>query len=402
MSALAPTMASGRTPRASTERWGVTGAYVAQGLGYSTVVTSLPSFKARYDIGDDTVALIMLTVVLGAASGSVAADVISHKWGSRAALVLGFALQAVALLGVAIHVPFVAFWAFFGLYGLGLGMVDASAAMQGFIVQRRLGLAIMGSFFAANTAAILAGALVISASASTSAGASLGLGAAALVAAGIAVAGTRIFDPTHEPPAQAVKKSRMPRMGIAIFGFVIFAAFTADSAIANWSTVYLHDTMHASASLAPLGYATYAGFTLVSRLASDFVVRRFGRAHLAVATGAIAVAGVGLAGAWQSPYAALVGFALAGLGVGALVPLAFSAAGDLDHARSDQIIAKINLFNYVGSLVGAVIPGLLSETIGLNSAFLVAAVMLLPILLMGARFRDSHAPTAATASASAR
>jgi MFS family permease len=181
-------------------------------------------------------------------------------------------------------------------------------------------------------------------------------------------------------------------MGILLFGFVIFAAFTADSAIANWSTVYLHDTMHASATLAPLGYATYAAFTLISRLGSDFVVRRFGRAHLAVTTGAIAVVGVGLAGLWQSPYAALVGFALAGLGVGALVPLAFSAAGDLDHARSDQIIAKINLFNYGGSLVGAVIPGLVSKSVGLNSAFLIAAVMLLPMLLMGPRFRRSHSP----------
>jgi MFS family permease len=368
---------------------------VAQGLSYSTVVTSLPAFKIRYGIGDDTVSLIMLTVVLGAASGSILSDVIARKWGSRAALVVGFSLQAAALAGVAIHAPFAVFWAFFGLYGIGLGMVDAAAAMQGFIVQRRLGLAIMGSFFAANTAAIIVGALVVSASASTTLGASLGLAAAAVVATAIAIVGPRIFDPTHEPPSHEVAKARLPRLGILLFGFVIFAAFTADSAIANWSTVYLHDTMHASATLAPLGYATYAAFTLISRLGSDFVVRRFGRAHLAVTTAAIAVVGVGLAGLWQSPYAALVGFALAGLGVGALVPLAFSAAGDLDHARSDQIIAKINLFNYGGSLVGAVIPGLLSKSVGLNSAFLIAAVMLLPMLLMGPRFRRSHSPDSA-------
>jgi predicted MFS family arabinose efflux permease len=315
--------------------------------------------------------------------------------------VLGFCLQAAALLGVAIHAPFVLFWGFFALYGAGLGMVDAAAAMQGVIVQRRLGIPVMGSFFAANTAAIIAGALVISASASTSLGTSLGLGAAAVVAAVVAVIGRRVFDPTHEPPSREHARMRLPRAGIMVFGFVIFAAFTADSAIANWSTVYLHDTMGASDSLAPLGYAIYAGFTLASRLASDFVVRRFGRAHLAVVTGAIAVVGVGLAAAVPTPMAAFVGFALAGLGVGALVPLAFSAAGDLDHARSDQIIAKINLFNYAGSLVGAVIPGLLSDSIGLNSAFLIAAVMLLPIMLMGARFKDDHTPTFAVTSASA-
>ena len=396
MTALAPTTVSGRA-----ERLGVTAAYVARGLSYSTVVTSLPAFKARYGIDDETVSLIMLTVVLGAALGSVAADKIAHARGSRAALVVGFVLEAAALVGVAVHVPFGAFWAAFAVYGIGLGMVDASSAMQGVIVQRRIGTAVMGSFFAANTAAIMVGALLISGSSTTSLGASLGLGAAALVAAGVAIAGRRAFDPTHEPPTHAQSRARLPRAGILIFGFAIFAAFTADSAIANWSTIYLHDTMDASDALAPLGYAVYAAFTLASRFASDFVVRRFGRSRLAAVTGAVAVAGVGLAGLVQTPAAALIGFALAGLGVGALVPLAFSAAGDLDHARSDKIIARINLFNYAGSLVGAVIPGLLSGSLGLEWAFLIAAAMLLPVMQLGRHFRP-YSAQAQTASSAAK
>jgi MFS family permease len=101
---------------------------------------------------------------------------------------------------------------------------------------------------------------------------------------------------------------------------------------------------------------------------------------------------VAVAGALPFPAAAIVGFALAGLGVGALVPLAFSAAGDLDPRRSDEIVARVNLFTYGGSLIGAVLPGLLSESIGLNASFLIAAVLLLPILATRSRFRDGHVP----------
>ena len=388
MTDLAPVAVSERT-----ERLGVTAAYLAQGLSYATVVTSLPALKDRYSIDDDTVSLITLTVVLGAAGGSVLADRIAVKRGSKAGLIMGLGMQAVALLLVATPLPFPAFWAMFAIYGIGLGMVDAAAAMQGVIVQRRLGKSVMGSFFAASTAAGIVGALVMSGSASTSLGASIGMIVAGVFAAFVAGAGTRIFDPTMERAARegTGPAPRIPRAGLWIFGFVVFAAFTADSTISTWSTVYLEDTLNASASVAPLGYAVYAAFTLITRLTSDVVIRRFGRAPLALGTAVIAVVGIGVAGLLPVPVAAVVGFALAGTGVGALVPLAFSAAGDLDPRRGDEIVARVNLFTYGGSLIGAVLPGLLSDSIGLNASFLIAAVLLAPVLLTVRHFRTSTA-----------
>ena len=53
-----------------------------------------------------------------------------------------------------------------------------------------------------------------------------------------------------------------------------------------------------------------------------------------------------------NPIAAIVGFALAGVAVGALVPLAFTSAGGLAPARSDELIARVNLFNYAGAVLG--------------------------------------------------
>ena len=146
-------------------RVAVTAAYAAQGLGYAVVVTSLPSFKGRLDIDDVAVSLIVLLVCATAAGGSVVADLIARWRGSRTALVAGLTVQAVAFVVIATGPPLPVFVAAFGVYGLGLGAVDASAAMQGVLVQRDYGRDIMGGFFAAYTAAAIVGALIVAGSA---------------------------------------------------------------------------------------------------------------------------------------------------------------------------------------------------------------------------------------------
>ncbi|MFD0522574.1 MFS transporter [Paractinoplanes durhamensis] len=90
--------------------------------------------------------------------------------------------------------------------------------------------------------------------------------------------------------------------------------------------------------------------------------------------------GCGIVVAIPSIPAAIAGFALTGIGVGILVPLAFSAAGEAAPGHSDEVIARVNLFNYGGALVGAVLLGGLSEPIGLRLAFLIPVLGLLATL----------------------
>jgi MFS family permease len=116
---------------------------------------------------------------------------------------------------------------------------------------------------------------------------------------------------------------------------------------------------------------------LVSRLTGDHVVPRTGVAAAATAALLVCAVGCGLVVAVPSVAAAIAGFALTGLGVGVLVPLAFSAAGHAVPGNSDEVIARVNLFNYGGALIGAVLLGLLSEPVGLRVAFLVPVLGLL-------------------------
>ncbi|MDT5040918.1 MAG: hypothetical protein QOE51_1903, partial [Actinoplanes sp.] len=108
----------------------------------------------------------------------------------------------------------------------------------------------------------------------------------------------------------------------------------------------------------------------------------------------ICAVGCGLVVAVPSVPSTIAGFALTGIGVGILVPLSFSTAGHAAPGRSDEVIARVNLFNYGGALVGAVLLGALSEPIGLRTAFLIPVIGLLATLPVVRALR--RLPAAAT------
>ena len=380
-------------------RW-IGAGYAAQGLGYAAVVTALPMFKERQGFDDALVSVILLLVVVAAAGGSMVADKVAARWGSRFALAGGLAAVGVALGLTTFQTPTGVFVAVLIGYGVGLGTVDASLSMQGVLVQARLGRSVMNRLFAAYTAAAIAAALLMSAFVAGGAGASVAVGTAGAFALLIAVAGWQGYEParTVQPDLTGHPRPRgNTRRVVLICGTLIFTAFLADSAVSTWSTVYLHDSLLAADSVAPLGYAAYQFAVLVSRLAGDHVVPRTGRAAAATASLLACAVGCGLVAAVPSITVAVVGFALTGLGVGVLVPLAFSAAGHAVPGNSDEVIARVNLFNYGGALLGAVLLGLLSEPVGLRVAFLLPVVGLLLTLPVVRQLRHLTAPAPAAA-----
>ena len=83
---------------------------------------------------------------------------------------------------------------------------------------------------------------------------------------------------------------------------------------------------------------------------------------------------------------ALVGFALAGAGLGLGAPLCFAAAGALDPDNADAVVARLNVFNYGGTLLGAVLVGVVSGFSSLRVGFLIPIALVLVITTLSGRF----------------
>ncbi|AYO53826.1 MFS transporter [Acinetobacter wuhouensis] len=372
----------GKNPALAKTRKVIALGFATQGLGYATVMTALPTFKNRFKLSEDLLSIIILGVCIAAALGSVLADRLAVKLGSRFAIVIAFIFEAIGIAVAAFSSSVTIMVASFILYGLGLGCLDAALNMQAVMMEQRLGKSALGGFFACYTAAAFLGAMIMSATVSTSFGATTALFIAVTIALMTALCSKKwLFQQRENAAVISETKNPIPQKQLWIFGLIILIAFTVDSAISTWSSIYLKDVLASSATVAPLGYAAYQIGILITRLSLDFILKFKNAAWLAVTTILIGAIGCAIAGIGHSLTFAILGFALAGVAVGALVPLTFSAAGRLDENRRDEVIARVNIFNYGGAVAGAVIVGLLANPIGYGSSFIALALCLLALLL---------------------
>lgn len=190
--------------------------------------------------------------------------------------------------------------------------------------------------------------------------------------------------PTPGIPHDAVRWTAIAPAGIA---FLIF--YLVDAATQAWGPLYLHLDLAAPEQLLALATLPYLAATWVVRLIGDGLTARFG-APAIVRTGAM-IAFAGLAAVVLAPSwpVATAGFFAAGLGLGAVAPLSFSAAGRVaggDRARADVVVARFNQLNYVGALLGSVVTGLISSGLSLRIGFALPLVLVLALIPLARGF----------------
>jgi len=166
-----------------------------------------------------------------------------------------------------------------------------------------------------------------------------------------------------------------PPRALLRLGIVAFCVLVGEGAMADWSAVYLRNTLDTSAGLAAVGFAVFSSTMALGRLTGDRLTAKVGPAAMLRWGGVIVTVGLGLALASGSAVAALVGFACVGLGLAAGFPIAISAAGRVPNVASGPALAAVTTVGYVGFLAGPSIIGLLSEVSSLRLALGVVALL---------------------------
>jgi predicted MFS family arabinose efflux permease len=162
---------------------------------------------------------------------------------------------------------------------------------------------------------------------------------------------------------------------------VMTFAYIGDSTVSNWSAKYLKDVLGSSEQTATVPYNVYMVMTLVGRAVGDFGVRRFGAVAVVRLGAVVAALGFGVvAVAPRGAGVGMLGFTLLGLGLCVIVPQTFAAAGRLFPGASDTAIARLNIFNYVGFLIGSPLVGALGDAWNYRGAMLVPMVLVLATL----------------------
>ena len=153
----------------------------------------------------------------------------------------------------------------------------------------------------------------------------------------------------------------------------------------HWSGIYLRDSLALPALLGASGVAVFHAAMFVGRLGAAWTVNRLGNRRTLAGAGLLTTAGMALALATREPILVLLGFLVVGAALSAVVPIAFSVAGDVAPARTGAAISVVTTLGYGGFLLGPVIVGGLAELFGLRTALGTIAVAGVAILGLSTR-----------------
>jgi fucose permease len=118
------------------------------------------------------------------------------------------------------------------------------------------------------------------------------------------------------------------------------------------------------------------------RFAGDPIRERLGAVRTLRLCAVIALVGLVVAGQASSVSMAFIGFALAGIGISNMVPIAFSAAGNLPGMAHGIALSVVTFMGYSGILVAPSLIGFIAEYTGFAAIFTALPALFLVVLVL--------------------
>ena len=316
-------------------------------------------------MSDGQLGLVLLSMAAGSVVALPVAGWLVGRLGSRVmtaaagialclALPLPVASPSVALLSLSL-----------ALLGACNGLLDVSMNAQAAEVEQRVGRPIMSSFHALFSLGGVAGALLAGGAMAVGIGDVAHVRGSAFVALSAAVVALPGLTRPRAAADHAGPAVARPSGTLLTLGSLALLGLLAEGAMADWSAVYLHDTLGSSPSVAAVGFAAFSLAMAAGRFIGDVLVRRLGPRQ--VLRGSSTVAAVGLAAALLlgHPAIGIVGCALVGLGIANIIPVLFSAAARVPGVPPGRALAAVATTGYLGFLAGPPLIGVVSEAAGL-------------------------------------
>jgi hypothetical protein len=348
--------------------------------------------KARLGLDDGTLGLALLGVPAGSIGAILLAGYLVPRVGSRRVV-------QVCLVGYCGAGPLVGIASSPVTLGLALaawggfqGSLDISMNTQAIAVEKHSARPLMNGMHAWWSIGALAGAGIGALAVALDIGLTPQL--AALGAVSVVIAGWLTTGMLPDSIANSVKPARRGRRlspALLILAGVAFASFLCEGAAADWSAVYLRDSLGSGAAVAGFAYTAFILAMVAVRLLGNRLLARYGATVLLPFLAAAATVGFGAALAIATPAAALVGFLLLGLGVGAVAPTMFSAAGQLPGVHPGVGVATVSGIAWIGFLCGPPLIGQLASATSLTAA-LVIVPLLTGVIAIGSRRVRQSAP----------
>jgi MFS family permease len=369
--------------RARAARRAVLATFGINGLALSSWFPHIPAVQRKLELSDGTLGLALLGTAGGALVATAASGWVIGRVGSRVATRVSVLALCAALPLPGLAPDLAVLVLSLVLLGATNGLLDVSMNTQAVAVEKRYRRPIMSVFHGVFSLGGLASsglAVLIIAS---------GVGTVAhLVVAGVVLGVAALFATRWLLPDEGVRGDGhgpifvRPSGPLIALGVVAFCVLLSEGAMADWSAVYLRNSLDTGAGYAAAGYAVFSATMALGRLMGDRLTVHFGPATLVRGGGAVVAIGLGVALILGRPGGALVGFACVGAGLSFMFPIVLSAAGRVQGVNPGLALAAVTSVGYTGFLAGPPAIGLAAEVTSLRVALgIVAALGALVIVL---------------------
>lgn len=191
---------------------------------------------------------------------------------------------------------------------------------------------------------------------------------------------------THHAPEKASAARAPQRLAgrtralVTVFGLIALCTAYGEGALADWGALHLQADLGAHPGVAAAGYSLFALAMTAGRLSGTALLERLGQTRTLVAGGSTAAAGMLLGALAPTVWLALLGFAVTGLGLANLFPVAIDRAGALAGPTG---VAAASTLGYGGMLLGPPAIGFLAEWFSLPAALTTVALLAAAAALIG-------------------
>lgn len=342
----------------------------------------IPVFLTRLEISEFTLGLLILVFGLGALTAMPWCGYLLHRYGSRMVLrgFAGFCAFGLLVVGLADNLAVAAVAMF--VFGALIGGMDVAMNANAVAVEEKLGRAVMSSSHGFWSLGGFAGAAIGGYAIVRWGFLAHAVMVTVATAAIVAVAALHLVADTRHEKTRA-EPYRLPRrLAVYLTGVIALFSMIPEGAVLDWAALYLRQELGSDIATAGFAFAAFSATMATMRFLGDGVRNRFGAVATLRFSALIAAAGMLLAGLAPGLWVAIAAFALAGLGIANMVPIAFSAAGNHPGTSAGAGLSTVTLMGYSGILVAPSAIGLVGGHTGFAPVFVGLALLLVIVSLM--------------------
>ncbi|MEV5547285.1 MFS transporter [Streptomyces sp. NPDC052309] len=378
-------------------RVALTAFFALDGFVFAGWVVRIPAIKEQTGASASTLGLALLGVSAGAVVTMTLTGRLCRRFGSHPVTVacavllcLSVALPPLTHSSLALGIVLLVFGSAYGGINVAFNSaaVDLVAALRRPIMPSFHAAFSLGGMVGAGLGAIVAGSL-------TPAQHLAGLTATGLLVTLVAGRALLRCEPPS-PPERTARDDTAPRRPdtrtrrlVLTFGLIALCTAYGEGAMADWGALHLEQDLDASPGLAAVGYSCFALAMTAGRLTGTTLLERLGRTPTVVAGGTTAAVGMLLGSLAPSVGVALFGFAITGLGLANIFPVAVERAGALGGPSG---VATASTLGYGGMLLGPPAIGFMADWFSLPAALTSVAVLAAAAVLIAIATRRAVAP----------